>query len=107
MTHKKDDKGFLIGHLNVVTPDHESPVTNFGKHDRVVAWLPDSHGLYCRVDLKWNLGIPDIEEILAVANEHGDIEGQDWKVVSISPEYGAGEYGAGENTSMDFQFHRV
>ena len=45
------------GHLNTYTRDHDSVVTAFGKHDRVVAFLPNKDGLMCRVDHKWGLGI--------------------------------------------------
>lgn len=55
------------GHLNIYELDHESTVTGRGQHDRVVVFLPDHEGLYCRVDHLHGLGMPTEKEILAVA----------------------------------------
>jgi hypothetical protein len=52
------------GHLNIYKLDHDDVVTGYGKHDRVVACLPQYHedirevAVYVRVDHKWNLGMP-------------------------------------------------
>lgn len=55
------------GHINIFKRDHESVITAFGKHDRVVAFLPDHDGLYVRVDHLWNLGEPSPQQILKAA----------------------------------------
>ena len=72
------------GHFNIYTRDHDSVVTGFGKHDRVVAFHPNGEGLYCRVDHKWRLGCPTDEQVLAVARKHQGIKGR-WKIVSTEP----------------------
>ena len=70
------------GHLNIFTLDHDSIVTNFGLHDRVVAFIPqfepeyDKVCLYCRVDLKHNLGEPTIDQILNVARKDQGVQGR-------------------------------
>lgn len=79
------------GHLNVVTLDQDSVVTGFGKHARVVAFLPDREGLYARVDLpahvrKYDPTYPDLPEptiaqILRVARVDQCIRGR-WKIRS-------------------------
>lgn len=66
------------GHLNVLVRDHDSVVTAFGKHDRVVAFSPDAEGLYARVDHKWGLGHPTPEQVLTVARKTEDVRGR-WK----------------------------
>ncbi len=67
-----------FGHLNLLKLDQDSVITNYGKHDRVVAFQPDSEGLYCRVDHLCNLGEPSHEEILQVARKNQGIKGK-WK----------------------------
>ncbi len=66
----------LFGHLNLLTPDHESAVTGYGKHDTVVAYLPDHNGLYCLVLHRWNLGMPTPEQVLEVARKDQGIRGK-------------------------------
>lgn len=64
------------GHLNIALRDHQSVVTGYGAHDRVVAFLPDADGLYMRVDHKWGLGMPTTEQMLKVAREDQDVRGR-------------------------------
>lgn len=65
------------GHINVFVLDEESPCTGFGKHNRVVAFLPDVEGLYVRVDLQGRR-MPTDSEILRVAKLHQGVGGR-WK----------------------------
>ena len=62
-------------HLNIFKTDHNSPITSHGKHNRVVAFLPDHEGLYCRVDHLWDLGVPTHKEIIKVARLDQGIKG--------------------------------
>ena len=61
------------GHLNVNIKDHDSSVTGFGVHDRVICFQPkyDSEFecvvMYCHIDHKWGLGAPSSDQILKVA----------------------------------------
>lgn len=70
------------GHINVLVKDHDSCITGFGKHDRVVAFLPyfcadkQCIVLYCRVDHKWNLGKPTTRQILKAAKADQSIKGR-------------------------------
>lgn len=70
------------GHLNIYVKDHDSVVTNYGKHDRVICFHPsfdsdlDELIMYCRVDHKWNLGEPTDQDILVVARKDQDIKGR-------------------------------
>lgn len=64
------------GHLNVLTRDHDSVVTSYGKHDRVVAFLPGPVEFYIRVDHKWDLGAPSLAQILTVARKSQGISGR-------------------------------
>lgn len=70
------------GHINVLIRDHESIITHYGKHDRVVAFLPNYDSdfncvvLYVRVDHKWGLGEPTIAEILDVARKDQGVKGK-------------------------------
>lgn len=70
------------GHLNVLKRDHDSVITGFGKHDRVVAFQPEFCAdnqrivLYCRVDHKWNLGAPTTRQILKAAKADQGIKGR-------------------------------
>lgn len=68
------------GHYNVLVRDHDSIITHFGKHDRVVAFLPDSEGLYCRVDHVWGLGMPTAAQVLDVARKNQGVRGR-WSLV--------------------------
>jgi len=69
------------GHLNACRLDHDSIITGRGKHDRVVAFLPDGEGAYCRVDHLWGLGMPSQEEIIKVMRDQG-IRGK-WVISSM------------------------
>ncbi len=64
------------GHLNVLTPDHQSVVTAHGKHDRVVCFLPQGDELYMRVDLKWGLGMPTTAQMMDVARKDQGVRGR-------------------------------
>jgi hypothetical protein len=64
------------GHFNVVLRDQDSCVTGYGEHARVMACLPDSEGLYARIDMKWGLLKPTPEQILTVAREDQGIKGK-------------------------------
>jgi hypothetical protein len=72
---------FEKGHLNIYTKDQDSFVTGYGKHARVVAFIPDTEGLYCRIDYVWGLSVPSEKEILKVAKHYGDARGS-WKLKS-------------------------
>lgn len=79
-----------VGHINVRTRDEDSYITSFGKHSRVVAFCPDSNGLYCRVDRCPNpdragqpvdpaypkLPDPTPAQVLTVAKRYGDAPGR-------------------------------
>jgi len=79
------------GHLNVLVPDEMDIVTGHGKHARVVAFLPDSEGLYVRVDRSYRIRVvddkypdlpdPTVSQILDVARKDQGIRGQ-WKLRS-------------------------
>lgn len=86
------------GHLNIYTRDHDSVVTNYGKHDRVVAFLPDADGLYIRVDHRWNLGEPTVAQILEVARKDQGIKGR-WSL-RLADKWDDG-------SSTDYHFDRV
>ena len=64
------------GHLNIFTRDHDSVVTNYGQHDRVVAFLPGPVELYIRIDHHWNLGEPTHAQILDVARKDQGVKGR-------------------------------
>lgn len=64
------------GHINIFTRDHDSVITSYGKHDRVVAFLPQGNELYIRVDHHWQLGEPTHAQILGVARKDQDIKGR-------------------------------
>lgn len=66
------------GHINAFIKDHDSAHTGYGQHDRVVAFQPSSEGLYVRVDHKWKLGMPTIEQVLIAAMKTQGIKGK-WK----------------------------
>lgn len=74
--------------LNVGTPDVKSVVTAFGKHNRVVAFLPGFDSsfsrvtLYARVDHVNGLRDPEEKEILAVARKHQGVKGK-YKLLNI------------------------
>ena len=64
------------GHINIYTRDHDAAITNYGQHDRVVAFLPQGDELYIRVDHLWKLGEPTDEQILTAARKDQDIKGR-------------------------------
>lgn len=96
------------GHLNTMVLDQDDVVTSFGRHARVVAFLPNHEGLYVRVDRpsrarRWdsqypNLPDPTIQEILEVARKDQGIRGK-WKLRS------AEEWSDGD--SIDYHFDRA
>lgn len=55
------------GHLNTYLLDQHSASTGRGAHYRVVAFLPNADGLYCRVDHKHGQRMPTDAEILRAA----------------------------------------
>lgn len=73
---KRLGMGVEHGHLNVLTPDHQSVVTAHGKHDRVVCCLPKGDEMYMRVDLKWGLGMPTPAQMLTVARKIQGVAGR-------------------------------
>lgn len=76
----------LYGHFNIVTPDHKSNCTDYGKHDRVCAFMPDHEGLYCRVDTVWGLGMPTPKQILKAAEKQNCQKyGKNWVLDKIEP----------------------
>lgn len=86
------------GHLNTMTRDHDSVVTSFGKHDRVVAFLPNHEGLYVRVDHKWQLGGPTEAQILDVARKDQGVRGK-WRLERREP--------WDDGSSTDYHFVRA
>lgn len=66
------------GHLNVFKRDQATAVTGYGRHFRVVAFLPDVEGLYCRVDHKNGPRMPTPDEVLLVARKDQGIKGR-WR----------------------------
>lgn len=95
------------GHLNVYTLDHDSIVTHYGSHDRVVAFIPQFEQeyykicLYCRVDLGHNLGIPTIDQILDVARKDQGVQGR-FKLL-----YKSGIYNGVQQQSIDYIFEKI
>ncbi|MNC58125.1 hypothetical protein D3C75_1078340 [compost metagenome] len=85
------------GHLNIFKRDHDSVITGFGKHDRVVAFLPNPEGLYIRVDHLWKLGNPSHEEILKAAKKDQGIGGK-WVLDKCEP--------WDDGSSTDYYFKR-
>ena len=73
----------INGHLCRLRRDHESVVTAFGKHDRVVCCLPKGDELYMRIDHKWELGNPTIPQMLTVARKHQGVTGR-WVLESMT-----------------------
>lgn len=90
----------LEGHLNIYTPDWESHVTGHGKHARVIAFIPDHEGLYCRVDMVWGLREPTEKEVLKVAKHYGDAKGR-WKLRTRV------DYFSNGKDRIDFHFDRA
>lgn len=79
-----------LGHFNVFVRDQDDVCTGYGEHDRVMTTLPQYDEefkqvvLYCRVDLKWELGEPTSEQILKVAKKHDGTKGK-WTLLSREP----------------------
>jgi len=68
------------GHLNVWVRDHDSVVTGFGRHARVVCFEPDGELAECRVDYHHEgLRKPTDKEIIAVMRMETSLSGK-WKV---------------------------
>ncbi len=67
------------GHFNVVTLDHDSIVTDYGKHDRTLVTFPDHEGVYIRVDHLWELGMPTEKQLLKLARKEVNLRGK-WKL---------------------------
>jgi hypothetical protein len=76
-----------FGHLNVLTKDHDDICTHYGKHDRVVTFLPqyeknlNATAIYVRVDHVWNLGMPTQSQIIDIIRKHDGTTGK-WQIVS-------------------------
>ena len=70
------------GHINTIVRDQDSVITGYGKHARVIAFLPNHEGLYCRVDMVWGLRQPTPAEVLTVARKDQGIKGK-WELDRI------------------------
>jgi hypothetical protein len=70
------------GHVNAYTLDEQSHITGHGRHARVIAFMPDHEGLYCRVDMTPNLREPTIDEIMTVARKDADVKGR-WTLKTV------------------------
>lgn len=66
----------LPGHINIYVRDHDSPITARGRHDRVIAFLPDVDGLFMRIDHCHGLGMPTPAEMLTAARRDQGIRGR-------------------------------
>jgi len=68
------------GHLNVYVRDHDSVVTGYGQHARVVAFSPESVTAYCRVDYRHEgLHRPTDQQIIEVMRAQEGLSGK-WHV---------------------------
>ena len=71
------------GHLNTLVRDHDTHITDHGKHERVVAFFGSGGEPYCRVDYRHGLEKPSDGDIIKVLKKEvqdiGD-EWQDWEV---------------------------
>jgi hypothetical protein len=65
---------------NTAVLDVDSVITGYGKHDRVVCFLPDDSGLEMRVDCIHGLGLPTSEQLLTVAKLDQNVKGK-WRLV--------------------------
>lgn len=71
------------GHLNSYVRDHDSIVTGYGQHDRVIVCQPkydpyfDQEVVYVRIDHLWDLEWPTEQQIRKVMRSQG-IKGR-WK----------------------------
>lgn len=88
----------LAGHLNIYVRDQDRAVTGHGAHFRVVAFLPDAQGLYCRVDHKNGPRMPTPREVLRAARRDQGVKGR-WLL------HTAAEHPDGKAT--DFHFARA
>lgn len=86
------------GHLNIYTRDHDSVVTGYGQHDRVVAFLPQGNALYIRVDHLWKLERPTPEQVLTVARKDQGVTGR-WVLDRAEP--------WDDGSSTDYHFVRA
>lgn len=86
----------MSGHFNALVRDHDSVVTGFGRHDRVMATIAKCGELYCRVDHVHGLGMPTNAEVLAVARKDQGNRGR-WRLTSKET------WNGGRCT--DFHFH--
>lgn len=75
-----DDWHGKYGHINLLQRDHDSVITNYGKHDRVVTTVAQDNTLYCRVDNVWQWGEPTPEEIVKVCRKYDGLTGR-WQLV--------------------------
>lgn len=70
------------GHVNVYKLDHDSIITSYGKHDRVMAYLPQYDAEYnsivfhATVSHCWELGVPDDTTVLKVSKANQDFKGR-------------------------------
>jgi hypothetical protein len=90
----------IPGHINIYKKDHGSHITGFGKHERVVAFIPDPTCLYCRIDLCWGLPIPSQQQVLKVAKHYGDARGK-WALKSWE------EYEQNNNKHIEVLFQKL
>lgn len=93
------------GHINTIVRDQDSVITGYGKHARVIAFLPDHEGLYCRVDMVWGLRQPTIEEVLTVARKDQGIKGN-WVLDRIET-WETNSSAHGKLVNHDYYFVRV
>ena len=74
-----------FGHLNVLKLDHDDICTHYGKHDRVVTFLPqyeesiNAISVYVRVDHVWQLGMPSENDIRDIVRKHDGTKGR-WHI---------------------------
>lgn len=59
---------YQTGHINKYKLDHDSYITSFGKHDRVICSYC-SNGITARVDHKWRLGAPMLSDIKRIIKQ--------------------------------------
>lgn len=72
------------GELNFYTLDTDSVITAYGKHARVVAFLPKGGQLECRVDIRDELREPTASEVLTVARKNQGLRGR-WNFSKREP----------------------
>lgn len=92
----------LKGHVNTMIKDQDSVITGYSKHARVIAFLPNHEGLYCRVDMLWGLRQPTPAEVLTVARKDQGINGK-WKLDKIET-YESNSVIQGETIKHDYYF---